>query len=484
MKYLQSHFLPKFFTLIFAIFIADFLLYKEELGWTLGLFGLVLVLLLCLYNFRNLRNGFAITIVSLTIVQCLVLIEKSNLLSILLICLGFLTLIVFKHDHWKSSALIWFKEILRATLLFGRSFDQAFTALKNATIRRQKLSIYETFFRGWFLSIALSLIFIFLFAQANPLIMRHFQNYDLSVFFKAISVWRLLFWLVMACIIMTIIRPRLKINTYKIRKDKNNYISYLFTESSVIRSLIIFNAIFAVQTLLDVIYLWGGTSLPKGITYSEYAQKGAYPLIITALLSAVFAILSNRISLTAKNSQLLKKLLYLWILQNIFLVISCIFRTLLYIEAYSLTYWRISAIIWMGLVAFGLVFIIIQVLQKKSDTWLINVNVITLLSALFLFTFINWPSFIARYNIMHSGLMIEGGRSLDYQYIIELGPMTIPALREIQNNEDITLSSKNHLIKIEDYLYNKLDRSDNSWRGWTYQKHRILTKHKDLKHIK
>ena len=56
------------------------------------------------------------------------------------------------------------------------------------------------------------------------------------------------------------------------------------------RSLILFNALFAVQTVLDLIYLWGGASLPDGMSHAEYAHRGAYPLVATALLAAAFVL--------------------------------------------------------------------------------------------------------------------------------------------------------------------------------------------------
>ncbi|QQS57131.1 MAG: DUF4173 domain-containing protein [Alphaproteobacteria bacterium] len=62
---------------------------------------------------------------------------------------------------------------------------------------------------------------------------------------------------------------------------------WAFTKEAVLRSLVIFNLMFACQTVLDMNYLWAGMDLPKGITYARYAQQGAYPLIVTALLAAV-----------------------------------------------------------------------------------------------------------------------------------------------------------------------------------------------------
>ena len=61
-----------------------------------------------------------------------------------------------------------------------------------------------------------------------------------------------------------------------------------FGVATILRSLILFNLLFAVQTVLDVAYLWGNATLPADISYASYAHRGAYPLILTALLAAGF----------------------------------------------------------------------------------------------------------------------------------------------------------------------------------------------------
>nr|WP_280526934.1 ATP-binding protein [Rhizobium ruizarguesonis] len=63
--------------------------------------------------------------------------------------------------------------------------------------------------------------------------------------------------------------------------------------ASLLRSPLLFNALFAVQTLLDLVYLWGGADLPDHMSHAEYAHRGAYPLIATALLAAGFILVRD-----------------------------------------------------------------------------------------------------------------------------------------------------------------------------------------------
>ena len=59
-------------------------------------------------------------------------------------------------------------------------------------------------------------------------------------------------------------------------------------------SLAAFNLIFALQNGLDIFFLWSGAPLPEGMTLAEYAHRGAYPLIATALLAGLFVLVTMR----------------------------------------------------------------------------------------------------------------------------------------------------------------------------------------------
>ena len=56
----------------------------------------------------------------------------------------------------------------------------------------------------------------------------------------------------------------------------------------------LFQAVFALQNGLDLAFLWSGAPLPDGMTLAEYAHRGAYPLIATALLAGLFVLVTLR----------------------------------------------------------------------------------------------------------------------------------------------------------------------------------------------
>ena len=195
---------------------------------------------------------------------------------------------------------------------------------------------------------------------------------------------------------------------------------------AVTRSLILFNVLFALQSALDLTYLWGGASLPHGMTYAHYAHRGAYPLIATALLAAGFVLIAMRPGGPAEQSRLIRPLVLLWTGQNVLLVVSSIFRLDLYVAAYSLTYLRLAAFIWMVLVAAGLVLMLIQIKLKKPNSWLIAANAISLALVLYGCCFINAPRLMASYNVEHSRENGGTGPYLDLRYLASLGPQALP----------------------------------------------------------
>ena len=125
-------------------------------------------------------------------------------------------------------------------------------------------------------------------------------------------------------------RPHAEHETPRRRTD-------FFGVATILRSLILFNLLFAVQTVLDVIYLWGNATLPADISYASYAHRGAYPLILTALLAAGFVLAAMKPGGPAEQSRVIRPLVYLWVAQNVLLVASSILRLDLYVQIYLLT---------------------------------------------------------------------------------------------------------------------------------------------------
>lgn len=323
---------------------------------------------------------------------------------------------------------------------------------------------------GWIVPAILGIVFISLFASANPVIDDWFAAIHWKSFLQQLSAPRILFWLLVVAIVWPLVFLRNRADPVatapKAKAAAFSESSDLFGKTAILRSLALFNLLFVVQTGLDATYLWGGLQLPHDMSYATYAHRGAYPLIVTALLAAAFVLVATRPGSDAERSPLIRNLVYLWIAQNILLVVSSAMRLSLYIDVYSLTYWRVAAFIWMLLVAIGLVLIVTRLVLRRSSNWLVASNVISLTAVLYVCCFINFPLLIANYNVTHSRELSGKGLPLDLHYLVSLGPQAIPALdRYAQIRKDVPQLA---VRAAEDLVVEHRLRMED-WRAWTYQ---------------
>jgi hypothetical protein len=246
-------------------------------------------------------------------------------------------------------------------------------------------------------------------------------------------------------------------------------VANFFGIATILRSLILFNLLFAVQTILDAIFLWGNAALPADITYAAYAHRGAYPLILTALLAAGFVLVAMRPGGPAEHSRVIRPLVYLWVAQNVLLVASSILRLDLYVQIYLLTYWRVAAFVWMLLVALGLLLIVARIVLRRSDTWLIHANLIALTATIYICSLVNFAAMIADYNVSHSHEASGKGVWIDTNYLIQLGPQALPAI-----DKAILMPLTNlNLVSRRDSLVEEQHKDMASWRSWGFRSWRL-----------
>ncbi len=196
--------------------------------------------------------------------------------------------------------------------------------------------------------------------------------------------------------------------------------------------------------------------------------------MVTALLAAAFVLAAMRRGGPGDKSALIRGLVHLWIGQNILLCLSSILRLDLYVESYSLTELRVAAGIWMCLVAMGLFLILLRILLRRSNEWLVALSMATLAVTLYATALIDIPAFIARFNVAHSREVSGQGMPLDIYYLRTLGPPAIPALDAFmvalpaEAMERIAFAGK---VRSELALAEWEGPSD--WRSWTFRAARL-----------
>ncbi|MEP2718511.1 DUF4173 domain-containing protein [Pseudophaeobacter sp.] len=282
-------------------------------------------------------------------------------------------------------------------------------------------SALAQYFRNWSFPIGGALVLVTLLLQANPLLEKGLL--DLLSFDYDIRplLHRLLFWSGAALMIWPFLQPVKPASKPKAAKPaRQTSRSYGLNAGSVLRALVMFNLILAVQSLMDLSILMGGAALPEGMTLANYAHRGAYPLLATAMLAGGFALAARPY---LENHASLKPLMMLWLGQNALLGLTSLLRLDLYVASFGLTYMRIYAMIWIGLVVVGLLLTAWQILRARSNSWLLLYCTGLGLGTLYICAFVNFAATIATQNL--SGKTTVGP---DWYYLCNLGPTAAHAL--------------------------------------------------------
>jgi hypothetical protein len=252
-----------------------------------------------------------------------------------------------------------------------------------------------------------------------------------------------------------------------------------FMPVPVTLTLLILNGMFLVENLLDLQYVWSGTALPAGMNYAEYVHRGSYTLIATAILAGALVIFALQPGSRSEASRPTRWLVYLWTFQNVFLVASSAKRTLSYVDAYGMTLWRLSGLIWMGLVAAGLIFIVTRVIIKRSNLWLMNVNLGAAFAVLLVCGLTDFRAIVANWNIERALNQLSPPNTiqtidLDLDYLVELGPAAIIPLTKFDGltPSDQSIWTTKHVISFAapaliKRLCGDLSRTQSDWKTWT-----------------
>ncbi|WP_371228349.1 DUF4153 domain-containing protein [Roseovarius sp. 2305UL8-3] len=434
--------------LVALILLADLLLWGTAPGLSLALFGLCLLLAAFVLTRGRGWGGLI-----LGEAMFLPLIEQVQTLSLLFWAAGLLlggTWIAL--GGWPG---------LRAAALGAIRFlalgplQSLYDLRAGLALRAPERPIAEkigSLTLGWALPVGLGLIFLSLLFEANPVVQSWAAQLETV---RTPTLSRVCFWFGMALLIwpflrLAVLRQRLTISA-PAPLIGPRWRPGILNPDAVRRSLILFNLLFLAQTTMDATYLLGGAALPEGMSYAQYAHRGAYPLLLTALLAGAFALIARPFTDVDRT---LRMALLFWIAQTILLVLSSLLRLDLYVEAYGLTRLRMAAGIWMGVVATGLVLTLWQIAAKQGTSWWLKRC--AMLGAVTLYTcmFFSFDRQIARYNLTH-------GFTEDAHYICTLGPAALPEIRR-------------HAPDLCDYYRGPYAPFVTDWREWGFRDWRVL----------
>ena len=381
--------------LVALLALGDALFWGVLPGLALAVFAMACVAVAVLLVWPGLQRERLFLAAGLTVLSVLPVVELVQPLSLIFLFLGIPLVVLILSGR---PLQLWLRAIWRFWL-FGpiHSLVESIS-LADGLVGASPSADTGRFFNGWALPVGVGAVFTALLVEANPVAAHWLINWKLDL----PDVSRVMMWTGLALIIWPVLSAQafgpVLAPDRKSRRPRPRRTSRLINADSILRSLVLFNLLFAGQNAMDMAFLAGGVSLPDGLTYAEYAHRGAYPLLILALLSGAFALLARPFITLAP---VVRTLLLIWVAQTIWLTCSSFLRLDLYVEVYGLTRLRIAAGLWMAMVAAGLVMILWQIAKAQSNRWLL-LRVASLGAAvLYGCCFFSFDRAIAQYNLTH-----------------------------------------------------------------------------------
>ena len=447
----------------------DFLFVWHAPGSTVGLFCLGWLVALALARPGLLREGRGRTAAIAAVVLALVMVDRPGLLAWSLYGLALAVAALSARVRAGEPAWAWAQRLVVQGVvgIVGPLLDLIrLSKLKRRRTGRSAVALLALLV----MPVVGGAVFLALFAAANPLISDFFDSLPRLSF----SAGDVVVWIVVGVMTLGVLRPRWRRKLIPLPARGAGPSSPALT-TSVIWSLVVFNAVFALQNGLDIAFLWSGAPLPGDMGLADYAHRGAYPLILTALLAGLFVLLALRPGSETARQPLARRLVVIWVGQNIVLVASSLLRTADYIEAYALTRFRIAAMIWMVLVGVGLLLICWRLLRDRSAHWLINANVLATLTVLAGISLVDLGAVAAEWNVRHAREVGGRGVELDLGYLHGLGaPALVPLVQLELTTDDADLRDRVAAVRRE--ILADVRHGQGEWRGWTWRDQRRLAR--------
>lgn len=463
------------------ILLGDWLFYQQGLfGGHIGLFAFGLLLCLVLGRPIAWRRWQASLCAFAALLFCAALILDPGPLAWTLFWTAISVVALFGMTTPGDDGWLWFQRlIVHAIQSPARPVMDAIRIARVLRRPRERRVSLRAIARVTTLPLGGSAIILTLFAVANPVISDGLAMIgfpDLS----AITIPRLLLWFALFALIWSLLRARAARRLIPTFNGSGDLKLPGVSVASVTLSLILFNILFAIENMLDLAYLSRALPLPDGMTITEYVHRGAYPLIVTALLAGLFVLVTLRPGSSTAAVPTIRRLVVLWIAQNVALVASSVQRTLDYIDVSMLTSLRIHALAWMALVAAGLLLICWRMLKETSAAWLININLMLAVAVLSTFCFVDAGEMAAEWNVRHAREVTGKGPALDLCYLRQLGPSALLPLVELERRR-LPYPFRERVQFTRAEILGQMEHEDRQG-GWTLRnQHRLAAARERLK---
>jgi hypothetical protein len=448
---------------------ADGLFYSPRAlpGWSIGLFALALVGAAVAVHPALRRSRTALSLLLLAFLFGLIQIETVSLLAWLFYWLALMLAVMACRAGGRSDAWPWIQRLVPAgfyalvkPLLDARRLWRA-----SPGVRLIKLNAVG---QALILPLAGGALFLLLFTAANPVIKATLSGLT----WPDIDPFRPVLWGFALILAWCVLRPPFR-RRPKLKRLPSTWTPPVASNATILMSLVVFNAVFALENGLDLAFLWSGAPLQGKVTLADYAHQGAFSLIVAALLVAAFVLVALDPRSPTSRVKGVRALVVVWIAQTVFLVASCILRTWDYVESYSLTGFRICALAWMGLVAVGLVLVCWRLLAGKTSAWLLNANLAAAGLVLTVLSVLDVNAISAEWNVGHAREVGGRGVNLDVCYLKRSGESAMVPLAELLHRP-VDEPLRGRVAAALAVVMDNAHDNQTEWRTWTWRRTRRL----------
>ncbi len=493
-----------FIAVLIGAFAFNFIFWKEDVALNFTLFSAFSILI----NFFNSPEMFAKRNIQITtagnLVACFLLLYHHSVVSIIaaivtwVVMIGYYQLEELRtvHRAFLSSILNFFR---LPPFLF--SVNWSGKSPSSQTMLRKTRIILFPFFG--------LLIFYWIFLMANPVFAEMNDTFWNNVewffvtYLGAISFQRVLFFLLGFFIstwfvykaLFSIVLEGEKFKTadlFRIRRKKKSYpanypssmrkglsVGLKNENRSGVLAMGLISALLLFVNVIDIVYVWFGNEFNTKRDFSADVHQGVNLLIFSIFLSIFIMIYYFRRNQNFyKNNNMLKQMAYFWILQNVILIISVVFRNAHYIQFHGLTQKRIGVFVFLAVVVVGLISLTLKIAKRKSFFYLSRFNSWSLYGVLIFLACFNWDMIIFNHNFAN-----RKHKTIDLTYLVGLSDEVILAIEsnkevlfkeyDVEEKQLYSRSGRSRFDRRLERIKDRVFYSDETVFSWNYRKVKI-----------
>lgn len=460
-----------------ALFIAALLFstffYDQRIGLNLFLFSILTVVILFINNQSHFKNRKTQIYSIAYLITGLTIFFHSSTLSVIANLAAFFTLIGHLSETKSSIYVSWLNGLYTTIAgFFHRNFSINETETKEG-YKKQKVEID---YLHWVKIIAIPTIilitFISLYKNGNPIFSNIIEKIDLGfINIQWLLVTGLGYYLFNNIYAPIEVEPATQLD---LKTDNNLLKTEIFSVPKLKQEnqlgvilISLLNALIVLYLITDIAFLTSSQDVRASV-YSAQVHSGINALIASIVIAIIILLYVFRGNLNFYDgNKTLKRLAFTWIVLNILLVLSIVFKNSQYIYYFGLTYKRIGVLVYLILATIGLVTTLLKINSVKNNWYLLRINTQAAFIILMISSTINWDYHITNYNFNYA-------QSMDLGYLIDLSDNNTFLLSEQLENKILDDDSIGLIeSKYSKYAY-KL--RTNNWQELQYDNFKLNTK--------